>query len=187
MSTRRAVLIWIAAMVVVGLMVIVGPRNQPSRLTRLEPDGLWFAFEYPRAWRVIHEYKQAGEHGPAVFAAVGIGEFDLGCTETPNSVTCPDAPSWTVPADGVVVAYRSDPICCVIQPQPSPMLGEGERLDAVDGMPAIYSETPNGATWHLFEGGPVYIEARWGDQAPPGTRAAVIALVASWEWIPPPN
>jgi hypothetical protein len=172
-------------MVVVGLVVVVGPRNQPSRLTRLEPAGLWFAFEYPRAWRVIHEYKQAGEHGPAVFAVVGLGGFDLGCTETPSSITCPDGPTWTVPQDGVVVAYRADPMCCAIPDQPYPVLSEGERYTEVDGQPAVYSESDHGALWYLFELGPTYIEARWGDDAPVGTRAAVNALIASWDWLDP--
>jgi hypothetical protein len=66
-----------------------------------------FAFEYPIEWTSISRSKHYGLHGPALMAALGIGNFDAGCVETPSSTTC-GAPAWSVPNDGVVVVYRFD-------------------------------------------------------------------------------
>jgi hypothetical protein len=69
-------------------------------------DGDGFSFDYPDGWRVISGQQHTGLHGPSVMAAVGIGDFDLGCVSGPNSVTCPASPNWTVPDGGVVLAYH---------------------------------------------------------------------------------
>jgi hypothetical protein len=187
MSARRAVLIWAVAVSIVGLIVLVAPRTQfaqfdPARLERFA--STWFTFEYPAAWHVISEAEQCGLHGPAVFAVVGTGDFDLGGTVTPNSASCPIDAVWTVPADGVVVAFRADPICCLMPPAPRPALAVGQQFDEVGSLEAVRTARDDGATWFVYSLGPEYIEARWGEETGFQTRAQVQALIASWEWLP---
>lgn len=150
-------------------------------LSRFEGEG--FTFDYPEHWRLITGYQHAGIHGPTVLAAVGIGDFDLGCTSTVNEVTCNAEPSWTVPDDGVVLAYRFGAWLGPIAPQPTPDLGPGEEWVTVAGRPAVLSETGTSMTWH-FPGAPEFIEVRWGPGVAELARSEVTMVIASWLWSP---
>jgi hypothetical protein len=146
-----------------------------------------FSFDYPGHWREISGYLHAGRHGPTVLAAVGVGDFDLGCSaaET-NSMTCSAGPRWTVPNDGVVLAYRFDAWLGSIAPQPTPVLGTGDRWVDVAGRRAVLSETGTSMLLH-FAGAPEYIEAHWGAAVAEDARAEVEATVAAWVWSRTPS
>lgn len=165
----------------------VAPSSSPSttpaavELSRFEGEG--FTFDYPGHWRLISGYKHAGLHGPTVLAAVGIGDFDLGCTSTVNEVTCSAGPSWTVPDDGVVLAYRFGAWLGPIHPQPTPNLGPGDEWVEVAGRAAVLSRTDTSMTWH-FPGAPEFIEARWGPGIAEAARSEVTTVIASWVWSP---
>jgi hypothetical protein len=179
MNARLALLgagvLGIAALVGVGLAVTSPPPHAFQ--------GDDFSFRYPAAWREISGYEHAGMHGPTVLAAVGIGDFDLGCSDVSTGVSC-SSPRWTVPGDGVVVAYHVGAWLGPIAPEPSPVLEAGERWVTVGGRPAVYSQTERSMSWHL-PGAPEYIEARWGSAAGANARSQLDALIASWAWAPP--
>jgi hypothetical protein len=175
-----------------------GVHHDPSATIRIEvraPDdatadpvtfeGEGFSFDYPSDWEVISGYQQYGEHGPTVLAAVGIGGFDLGCTTTANSVSCPNGPRWTVPNDGVVLAYHFGSGLGPIAPQPTPSLGPGDEWVEVGGRSAILSRTDNSMIWHFPEA-PEFIEARWGPDVSDIAPDRVEAVIAAWRWASPP-
>lgn len=148
-------------------------------------EGEGFSFDYPSDWEVISGYQHYGEHGPTVLAAVGIGGFDLGCTTTANSVSCPNGPRWTVPSDGMVLAYHIGSSLGPIFPQPTPSLRPGEEWVEVGGRSAILSRTDNSMIWH-FPGAPEFIEARWGPDVSDIARGRIEAVIAAWRWASPP-
>ncbi len=140
-----------------------------------------FSFDYPDEWRQISGFQHVGRHGPSVLAAVGLGDFDLGCTASANSVTCGASPHWTVPNDGVVLAYRFDAWLGAIHPQPAPVLTTGDQWVEVAGRAAVLSQSATSMLWH-FPGAPEYIEARWGPGDVEKARTEVTAIIAGWTW-----
>ena len=149
-------------------------------------EGEGFGFDYLDSWEVLSRYEHAGEHGPTVLAAVGVGGFDLGCTNTSDSVTCPASPRWTVPTDGVVLAYRFDAWLGPIAPQPTPSLGPGDEWVEVGGRGAILSRADTSMTWH-FPGAPEYIEVRWGPDVSMTAPGQVQMAIDTWQWSPSPS
>ncbi len=143
-----------------------------------------FSFDYPDDWKVISGFHHYGLHGPAVLAAVGIGGFDLGCRETANSVSCDGAPHWTVPADGIVLAYRFGAYL-PSHPQPTPSLAPGDEWVEVGGRGAILSRTSTSMTWH-FPGAPEFIEARWGLDAAQVAPGRIEMVISTWHFDSPP-
>jgi len=172
----------IAAVAVIGL--VLSTNQAPTsgggwHFARYDGDG--FSFDYPDDWRVISGHQHFGLNGPTVMAAVGIGDFDLGCVIAPNSATCPRSPNWTVPNGGVVLAYHFSAGGAMVAPQPLPPLGPNDEWVGVRGRPAVLTHLNNAMIWH-FPGAPEFIEARWdpaiGDQA----RSQVEMLLATWDW-----
>ena len=160
-----------------------GPDNATAHPVTFEGEG--FSFDYPSDWQVISGYQHFGEHGPTVLAAVGIGGFDLGCTTTANSVSCPNSPRWTVPSSGVVLAYHFGSWLGPIAPQPTPSLGPGDEWVEVGGRSAILSRTEGSMIWH-FPGAPEFIEARWGPDVSDVAPGRVDDVIATWHWASPP-
>jgi hypothetical protein len=162
------------------------PTSAPS-LTAAEPTatfrGEGFTFHYPARWNVLSGYEHAGLHGPTVLAAVGLGGFDLGCSYTSTSVGC-GAPIWTVPDDGVVLAYHIGAWLGPVVPYPTPTLGPGDTWATIGGRPAVLSRLPRGLVYQL-PGAPESIEARWGAADADQARAGVEAVIASWTWSSP--
>jgi hypothetical protein len=143
--------------------------------------GRGFALEYPVDWQVIGDFHPYGMHGPTVMGAVGIGSFDAGCTETATSTSC-GSPTWSVPANGVVVVYRFEAGPGFVD-RPDLVPGPGDALVLVGGRPAVLSRSERARTWTLetdFE----IIEARWGPDTDPEVEAQVDAVIASWVWAP---
>jgi hypothetical protein len=176
----------------IRITVVPEGASPEARVTTAEPtqatspqlahfEGVGFRFDYPDDWPVISGYGQAGMHGPTVLAAVGIGDFDLGCTTTSDSVSCPNSPTWTVPSDGVVLAYHVGSWLGPIAPEPTPSLGPGDAWVVVDGRVAVLSRTDTSMTWHLA-GAPEFIEARWGPDVAQEAPGWVEAVIASWHW-----
>lgn len=166
----------VLAIVLSGCSMLTTP---PVATSTFEGQG--FTFEYPQTWRVISGFEHAGLHGPTVLAAVGIGDFDLGCTSTPNSVSCDAGPQWTVPDDGIVLAYRIS-AWIPSHPQPAPILARGERWVRVGGRDAVLSLGVSSMSWHV-PGAPEFIEVRWGgsiDDADARTLAE--AVISTWHW-----
>jgi hypothetical protein len=159
------------------------PDEPTADLVTFEGEG--FSFDYPSDWEVIRRYQHFGLHGPTVLAAVGIGGFDLGCTTTPDSVSCPNGPRWTVPTNGVVLAYHFGSWLGPIAPQPTPSLGPGDEWVEVGGRSAVLSRTDNSMIWH-FPGAPEFIEARWGPDLSDVAPGRVDDVIASWHWASPP-
>jgi hypothetical protein len=150
-------------------------------LVRFEGEG--FSFEYPDSWQLISGYQHFGEHGPTVLAAVGIGDFDPGCTVSENSVSC-SSPRWAVPSDGVVLAYHIRPWLGPIAPQPTPSLGPHDEWVDVGGRAAVLTRTDASMTWQLPEA-PEFIEARWGSDAASQAPDLIENVVGSWRWEAP--
>jgi hypothetical protein len=171
----------------VALYAFISSLNQaPSsggglQFSTFQGDG--FDFDYPRQWQVISRYQHAGMHGPTVLAAVGIGDFDLGCSYTSTSVTCDAAPHWTVPANGAVLAYHFSAWLGPTFVEPTPSLGPGDRWVEVGGRAAILSTTDQSMVWH-FPGAPEFIEAHWGSLAAAEVRSQVQMVIDSWRWAP---
>jgi hypothetical protein len=141
-----------------------------------------FRFTYPADWQVISGYQHMGFHGPTVAAAVGIGQFDLGCTVTSASVACGADPHWAVPDDGVVLVYRFGAWLGMCFPDPATVAPGLSRV-SVGGRPAILSSSDGSMTWS-FPGAPEFIEARWGPNNPVARRQ-VEEAVATWAWTSP--
>lgn len=178
MTARHAVL----GAAVLGLVAVVGVgvlATNPAPHTFQSDD---FTFTYPAAWREISGYEHAGLHGPTLFAAVGIGDFDLGCSSSSTSVSC-GSTHWTVPEDGVVVAYHLGAWLGPRRPQPSPALEAGEAWVMVGGRQVAFRETDRSMSWRL-PGAPELIEARWGP-ANATARSQIEAVIASWAWATP--
>ncbi len=202
----------VVLLVVAGLLLgacrseVPPPSPTPTAIGTEKPtltryDSYWFSFEYPSTWDVLAHYVACGSHGPTVVAAVGIGSIDfqafppagpgdhprpkteVGPATITNTEYCPATPNWTVQDAGVVVAYYHDSICCPLPPPPRRTLAPGEEFTVVDGVEVVRLRTGSSVVWHLYAGGPVFIEARWGRHAAPETEAQVEALVESWEWL----
>lgn len=146
--------------------------------------GEGFTLTYPANWAVLREYAHFGEHGPTVMGAVGIGEFDTGCVVDSSSVTCPADPTWVVPPDGVVLAYRFGSWLGPLLPVPSETPGPGERSVDVGGRIAFRSDGAMSMRIH-FPGAPEFIEARWGAESSDAP-ALIQAVLDSWVWTSPP-
>ncbi|MEO8468342.1 MAG: hypothetical protein ABI573_01595 [Chloroflexota bacterium] len=146
--------------------------------------GEGFTFAYPANWAVLSEYAHVGVHGPTVMGAVGIGEFDAGCTVDATSATCPADPNWVVPADGVVLVYRFGAWLGPIVSLPPETPGPGERSVDVGGRPAFRSDGAMSMRIR-FAGAPEYIEARWGADSADAPML-IQAVLGSWVWTSPP-
>jgi hypothetical protein len=142
-------------------------------------EGFGFSFEYPGGWQEIQQYDHVGPHGPTIQAAVGTGGFEISCDGGSSALAC--SPTWTVPDDGVVLAYWFDRWSGVREPEPRPTLAPGASYEDVQGRVALKFEEPDRMTWR-FEGAPEWIEARWGSSASNATVRDVEAAVASWTW-----
>lgn len=183
----RPVLVALAIGLLFGIVALMLSLNPPYssggavHYTHFGGDG--FGFDYPDDWPVIAGPRHYGHHGPTVLAAVGIGDFDLGCTETSTSVSCASAPEWTVPDDGIVVAYHFSGH--LPMPQPIPSLAAGEEWAEVGGRNAILSRTSTSMRWH-FPGAPEFIEARWGPAAAQTAPAQLQTVISSWHFDSPP-
>ena len=140
-----------------------------------------FSFDYPDDWEVISRHQHAGLHGPTVLAAVGLGDFDLGCTTTASATTCDSSPHWTVSQDGVVLAYRFGAWLGPVAPQPSPSLAPGDTWVQVGGRSAVLSRTNTSMAWH-FPGAPEFIEARWGSESAEVAPGRVEMVIDTWQW-----
>lgn len=196
---KRSPITWlvlapIAAIILVAFAgLITGGRAPSVKLSTVEPStrlstfrGDGFTFVYPADWRQISGYEHAGLHGPTVLAAVGIGDFNLGCSYTSTSVSCDSGPRWTVPDSGIVLVYRFGAWLGPIVPQPTPALGPGDTWVSVGGRATVLSETGHSLVWH-FLGAPEFIEARWGPGAPAPVPSQVRAVVSSWQWTVSPS
>ena len=151
-----------------------------------EGSGRVFAFDYPSAWSVIGGYHEAYRHGRTLMAAVGIGNYDLGCTgEIQTGVTCVD-PTWTVPDDGVVLVYiLQDWPEGPIASYPTPVVGPHDQWVDVGGRSALFSQDAAGnMSWALL-GTPEVIEARFGSGVTDTAPAQVQDVIASWQWSTP--
>lgn len=141
--------------------------------------GQGFGMEYPVEWQVISRFHPYGINGPIVMGAFGIGSFDAGCTETPNSTSC-GSPTWSVPDDGVVLVYRFE-AGLGFGDRPDPVPGPGETLVLVGGRAAVRSRSELAERWTLLTDYE-FIEARWGVDADPTVEAQIDAVIASWVW-----
>jgi hypothetical protein len=160
----------------------VSPTPLPVDTAPAAFQGDGFRFTYPADWQVISGYQHMGFHGPTVAAAVGIGQFDLGCTVTSTSVACGADPHWAVPDDGVVLVYRFGAWLGMCFPDPATP-APGQSRVSVGGRPAILSSSEGSMTWR-FPGAPEFIEARWGPNNPVA-RGQVETAVATWAWTSP--
>jgi hypothetical protein len=118
--------------------------------------------------------------------AVGIGDYDLGCTgEIQTGVTCVD-PTWTVPDDGVVLVYiLQDWPEGPIAPYPTPVVGPHDQWVDVGGRSALLSQDAAGnMQWSLL-GTPEVIEARFGHNVADTAPQLIEAVIASWLWRSP--
>ena len=148
--------------------------------------GQAFEFDYPASWSVIGGSHAAYTHGPALMAAVGIGGWDLNCTGSlPGAVDRQD-PIWTVPNDGVVLAYHlQDWPQGPIEPYPSPIVEPADRWVQIDGRTALFSQQPDGSMRWSMLGTPEIIEARFGPSAADTAPDQIQAVIGSWHWATP--
>jgi hypothetical protein len=145
-----------------------------------------FTFDYPSAWNVISGFHEVYAHGPTVMMAVGIGNYDINCTGSlPGAVDCGD-PIWTVPDDGVVLAYTlQDWPQGPAVPFPTPKVGPDDAWVEIDGRAALFSRDASGQmTWSLL-GTPEVIAARYGASAGPAAATEIQAVIDSWKWAAP--
>jgi len=162
----------------------VTPSAEPPTIQYVdERFGQSFTFEYPADWQVVDDAQHFGLHGPTVYAAVGVGDFDSGCRQDANSTSC-SQPQWLVPDDGMVLAYHMRP-WLGMDPDPMPSLEPGDQVTEVDGRAAIFHQTALSMRWHLV-GAPEYIEARWGQDAAASAPAVIEAVIGSWRWLGDP-
>lgn len=173
---------------VAALVVVVFFAFQSSQFTSgggehlVSYDGDGFSFQYSNYWRVITGYQHYGLHGPTTIVVVGTGDFDSGCIVTSNSTTC-TGERWSVPENGVVVAYYVLGWLGPIHPLPTPSLGPGDRWVTVGGRAAVMSRSKTTATW-AFPGAPEYIQARFGHGFGGKMPSEIEDLIASWKWDP---
>jgi len=147
-----------------------------------EGDG--FGFDHPADWQILATPGHVGIHGPTLEAALGIGDFDLGCSETSTSVSCPADPVWSVPHNGVVLVYRFEPWLGMCAPA-TPPRGAPDEVAYVGGRAAHLTRGERWMTWE-FPGAPELIEARWGD-ANDAAQAQIEQVIKSWTWAKAPG
>lgn len=147
-------------------------------------EGQGFRFDYPAAWRVISDMETCGLHGNFVWAAVGIGDFDLVRKETSypdgsRSISCGPV-KWTLPDGGVVLAYQDWALPRLVEPA-GLELAPGDRWMSIDGRSALLSETSATMTWH-FDQSFDWIEVRMSPGTAAANRDVVSRVLASWRW-----
>jgi hypothetical protein len=147
-------------------------------------------FQYPASWRIISGYWAPTPNSPFVSWAVGTGNFDLGCKVTDSGATC-GQPNWTVPDDGVVVAWYSGPhnpafsVDSPLGPSPAPgyarvNMGACPGIQPGDCLPADMLESRTGLFLYFDARKNSVLEARWGPKNADLSRAQVLALIGSW-------
>jgi hypothetical protein len=167
------------------LPATLGPSLVPTpvavHLAHFDGDG--FGFEYPASWDIVASSGHLGIHGPTLEAAVGIGDFSLGCSSTSTSISCPADPIWSVPHTGVLMVYRFPPWLGMCPAFPSATV-PADDIAYVGGRQAVLTVGERSMTW-AFLSAPDLIEVHWGDgndTAP----ADIAALMASWRWVSQP-
>ncbi len=188
-----------------GVMVgtdLVHPTPSVSSAGLAHFEGQGFSFNYPATWRILLDYPASSGGGSVV--AVGTAGSDVACsTAAPGasdqgSLECLGMNAWSVPADGVIVAFRFEDWRTPALPPlpgatttPTP-LGLGMGLGAspmpgasrvsVDGRAADRVETGGSLIWRFDALDLTAIEARFGPENAAASRAEIEALVASWRW-----
>jgi hypothetical protein len=151
-------------------------------------------FRYPASWRLISGYQSLDRDGPRLNWVVGTGDFELGCNRTASGgVSCRRPTAWTVPDDGVVVAWYSGAYSPAFSqrlplgPSPAPgytrtSLG-GEACRGIGPGTCLPADMVESATGFLlyFDGNKISVlEARWGPKNAELSRAQALAVIASW-------
>jgi len=145
-----------------------------------------FAFNYPSSWNVISGFHEVMPHGRTVMVAVGVGNYDVNCAgQLQTGLSCGD-PIWTVPDDGIVLAYSlQDWPQGPAVPFPTPEVGANDKWVQIDGRTALFSQAQDGAMrWSLL-GTPEVIEARFGSGVADTAPDEVQAVIDSWRWALP--
>jgi hypothetical protein len=118
--------------------------------------------------------------------AIGVGDYDINCTGSlPGAVDCGD-PIWTVPDDGIVLAYTlQDWPQGPAVPYPTPSVGTNDKWVEIDGRSALFAPNADGdMSWSLL-GTPEVLEARYGRSVASTAPAQIQAVIDSWQWAAP--
>ena len=162
------------------------PSSTPTKGLVVDPAhfaGEGFGFDYPAGWEILSTYKHYGEHGPTIFAAVGHGSIDSGCTVSSTGGThCGPSPIWTLPSDGMIAAYHIGAWLGLIAPMPTPSLEPGEAFVDVGGRQAIFTQTAYDSMIWTFIDAPDLIETRWGRAFVQDAPTIANALISSWRF-----